>query len=596
MYSPGKGIPLELQGEQRQAKLLELGNHWTSIDFNQGTRLQMQNLVDTKDFDQLEKALVPRITFGTAGLRAKMTAGYAYMNHVTVQQAAQGLLAYLRIQFSEESLQKGVVIGHDARHNSKEYAELSAAVFLSQNVPVYMFSQVNPTPFVAFGVVLKGAVAGVMVTASHNPKEDNGYKVYWSNGAQIVDPHDSGIQNAILENLELWDLKDKPDFLWVREESRDIYQEVLDAYISKSLDYSRTKPQNSSSEVIVYTPLHGVGWECVSKLWEAWGFFKLEVPELQKLPDPEFPTVEFPNPEEGQGTLKQAIQKASEIGAKLVLANDPDADRLGVAELQADGTWRIFTGDEIAFFFMEWEVSHYSGAKPGAVVASTVSSKLTKVIAEANGLIYEEVLTGFKWIVKKIYELEQQGYHVLFSFEEAIGFCIGSLVRDKDGMLAACVFNEMYQERCTRQGITLSQHLKNIRRDYGQYFTRNSYFYCYSTETKNQVFESLRNPYPAQVGGVNVKYVRDLTVGYDNSQPDNIPVLPVSKSTQMITFTFENGTILTLRTSGTEPKIKYYSEHHSDTQENTKSQLDSLVNSFISEVLKPEVWGLESPQ
>lgn len=361
------------------------------------------------------------------------------------------------------------------------------------------------------------------------------------------------------------------------------------------MKYKRRGEENNTSAPIVYTPIHGVGGDPVMLIWEKWNFSPLIVCEAQFLPDPEFPTVKFPNPEEGKGALALAMQTAIEKGASLVIANDPDADRLGVAELQSDNTWRIFSGDEIAVFLLEWEISHHNPAQPAAVVASTVSSKMSKSIAEAHGARFEEVLTGFKWIIKKVLDLEREGYKVLLSFEEAIGFCIGNHVRDKDGILAAAVFNEMYQARCVDQGIRLSDHIERLRDQYGYYLTKNRYFFCFDPVVIKSVFDNIRSAYPTAVGQFSVKFIRDLTAGYDNSQPDNKPVLPTSPSTQMITFTFENGAIITLRTSGTEPKIKYYCEYHGDGLANTQNELNELVSHIIEELLQPARFGLIPP-
>ncbi|CAG9319748.1 unnamed protein product [Blepharisma stoltei] len=594
MYVAGKGMPLHLEGEERKAKLLELGNYWCEIDYNPATKEQMKNLMESQQYSELEKSLVKRIEFGTAGLRSRMAAGFAFMNHITVQQATQGLILYLESLYSPEQLRQGAVIGFDSRYNSKSFAELAASLFISHNIPVYLFKKNNPTPFVPFAVLLKKAIIGIQITASHNPKDDNGYKVYMSNGGQLVDPHDKMIHQSILNNLDLW-LIGGYDSTWVRSRVTEIYDEVAETYIERSLNYSRSRNSNSNSEPIVYTAMHGVGGETIKSMWKAWGFSPLVVVDEQIDPDPEFPTVKFPNPEEGQGALALSMKKASEIGARLVIANDPDADRMGIAEVQGDGTWRIYSGDEIAVFLLEWEISHYTDQAPAAVVASTVSSKICKAIAESIGARFEEVLTGFKWIINKSLELEGQGYKMLFSFEEAIGFCVGNHVRDKDGILAACVFNELYQERCASKGIRLSDHLERLRERYGYYLTRNKYFFCYEPVVIKSVFDNIRQEYPKAIGRFPVKYIRDLTVGYDNSQPDNKPVLPISPSTQMITFTFENGAIITLRTSGTEPKIKYYCEYHGNTLEDTRAELNELVDHMIDQLLQPQRYGLTPP-
>lgn len=590
MATPGSGKPLGLEGPELEQKLLELAAHWLTIDKQPDSRAEMQILLDSKQFEGLHKALVPRISFGTAGLRARMAAGYAYMNYVTVQQTSQGYATYLMDTLGPEACTRGVVVGYDARHHSREFAEIVSKVFKIAGFSVYLFSRVTPTPLVPFTVHFKSAAAGVMVTASHNPKLDNGYKVYWQDGAQLVDPHDTNVTKAILDNLPLWELPEDG-----AGTEADITDQMMSEYVAASVaKFCRTRDSNSTAQPIVYTPMHGVGYELVKATFAAYNHPQPIVVPQQVDPDPEFPTVAFPNPEEGEGALKLAMQTAEASGANLILANDPDADRLAVAERLPTGGWRVFTGDEIACFFADWELSHFRGEK-GLIVASTVSSKITKAMALAHNCRFEEVLTGFKWIIKKSLELLADGWHTLLSYEEAIGYCIGDLVRDKDGVTGAAVFTEFYNARCVAQGITLTTHLQHLFERYGYYLTKNKYFICYDSVTIKRVFDAIRAAYPQRVGAYDVQSVRDLTVGYDDSQPDLKPLLPVQSGTQMITFTFVNGAIVTLRTSGTEPKIKYYCEHHGDSFQSTRDILDDLVASVIAELLQPEFYGLEWP-
>jgi phosphomannomutase len=489
----------------------------------------MQGFAESRNFEALTKALVPRIAFGTAGLRAKMAAGYAYMNYVTVQQTTQGLSSYLKETMGEELCTRGVVVGYDARHNSKEYAQIVAKVFKALGFPVHLFSRTVCTPLVPFTVVFQGCIAGVMVTASHNPKQDNGYKVYWRDGAQIVDPHDANVTQAILANLPLWELPAELTGL-----EADITDQMMDEYVKASVRLMcRSQASNRAAQPIVYTPMHGVGYELVKLTFEGYNHPPPITVPLQVTPDPEFPTVRFPNPEEGEGALKLAMQTAEETGARLVLANDPDADRLAVAERQLTGEWRVFTGDEVASFLADWELSHFRGEK-GLIVASTVSSKMTRTMALAHNCRFEEVLTGFKWIVKKSLELLAEGWVTILSYEEAIGYCIGDLVRDKDGVTGAAVFTELYNARCVGEGITLTQHLQNLYERYGYYLTKNKYVFCYDPPTIERVFNTIRVAYPERIGNFEVRSVRDLTVGFDSSQPDNKPTLPVFASTQMV--------------------------------------------------------------
>ena len=587
-------------GAERETALLDLASRWCSLDFNQASRLTMQQWADSRNFSQLEKALIPRINFGTSGLRAQMAPGYAYMNYVTVQQAAQGLVRYLdKVHGAERVREVGVVLGYDGRYNSKEYAELSAAIFQTQGIPVYLFSRYVITPLVPYTVLQKGLLAGIMVTASHNPKQDNGYKVYWSNGASIIPPHDVGISEAIMQDLDLWTLEGHKNcaFEYSRAHCRpDITEEMMTSYVADSCSrYSRLTATNPTAPRVVYTPMHGVGLEIFQKMMEKYCFPAPVLVEEQKNPDPEFPTVPFPNPEEGEGALKLAMQAADSSNLNLIIANDPDADRLAIAEKQADGHWYIFTGDEIAVLLANWLIENRDREKKWVIVASTVSSKMVKGMCEAQGIRFEEVLTGFKWIINKCIEAEGEGYNTLFSFEEAIGFCVGDLVRDKDGVTAGAVFYEMYAAKSA--STTLVALLDSLKTRYGYYMTRNKYFICHDPPTIKRIFAGIRNngQYPQACGRFPIRYVRDLTLGYDNEQQGNRPVLPVSSGSEMLTFTFENGAIITLRTSGTEPKIKYYCEFHAETKDAALRELNELVDCMVETFLQPDHYGLIRP-
>lgn len=331
----------------------------------------------------------------------------------------------------------------------------AAAVCVHKGIKVYLYPTIVCTPLVPFCVKYKGCAAGMMVTASHNPKADNGYKMYGANGAQLCEPHDVAIAELILENLEPWTDYAKASCA-VRSSPLciDNLEEMKAAYfkeMAETLCYHRA--DNGKSDLkIVYTAMHGVGTPFTTKAFEMFGHKELIMVPEQNSPDPSFPTVAYPNPEEGKGALELSFQAAKKAGAPLVLANDPDADRLAVAELQQDGQWRMFSGNEIGMLLAHWL---FSKAKEGgasvdklAVVASTVSSKMTRALAQKEGMRFEETLTGFKWICNKKADLQAEGYKVVLAFEESIGFCCGDLVNDKDGVCAAAVFAEMAVQVC----------------------------------------------------------------------------------------------------------------------------------------------------
>ncbi|XP_045107656.1 phosphoglucomutase-2-like isoform X1 [Portunus trituberculatus] len=597
-------------------KLIE---EWLRWDKNEKTQEELKGLVARRELAEVERLLSNRLLFGTAGLRGRMGTGYAQMNDLVIIQTSQGLAKYLTT-VHPEAKSEGVVIGHDSRHNSHRFARLAAAAFLNAGVPVYLYSKIVPTPFVPFGVVQLGAAAGVMVTASHNPKEDNGYKVYWGNGAQIIPPHDTGIQHSIEENLEPW--QDAWDTEKAMADSRlsDPLVEMSGKYFTKLSASMLDRDMNQASPVsFTVTAMHGVSHEYMEEAFRVCGFKPMVPVKEQMVPDPDFPTVKFPNPEEGKSALDLSFKTANENNSTVILANDPDADRLAVAEKQPNGQWKVFTGNEEGALLGWWNwqrcrrLSPHIPASDCYMVASTVSSKILRAIAKKEGFNFEETLTGFKWMGNVSHGLMKQGKTILFAFEEAIGFMNGSeyspspspsspsppfpQVLDKDGISAAMYVAEL-ATHLAKENKTLTDQLQEIYKMYGYHICNNSYYICHDQDTIRSMFKRMRNfsgkdTYPESVGNGRFKVaaVRDLTTGYDSSQPDKCAVLPVSSSSEMITFTFGNGCVLTLRTSGTEPKIKYYSEMCATPDQGDwkalEVELADLVNCVVEEMMQP---------
>ncbi|XP_050524981.1 phosphopentomutase isoform X2 [Daktulosphaira vitifoliae] len=544
-----------------------------------------------------------RLSFGTAGLRAAMAPGFNRMNELVVIQSAQGLLYYMLSVFGEQLKTSGIIFGFDGRYNSKRFAELSAYVFIKHSVKVYLLSEVCPTPFVAFGIKYYKCCGGVMVTASHNPKEDNGYKVYWDNGVQVISPHDINIQTYILEHLEpeenVWNI----ECLYDSNLLSDPIMELQEHYYKRVNELLFPDLNKEISNIIfTYTPMHGVGYPYIEKAFKNSKFNPVVPVEQQKDPNPDFPTVRFPNPEEGKSALKLAFETAEQNNSTVILANDPDADRLAIAERSIGcKKWKIFTGNELGALLGWWMIQSYKlingHVHPKiAVLSSTVSSAILKSIAKKENIYFEETLTGFKWMGNRANKLISEGFEVLFAFEESIGYMCGTSVLDKDGISAAIKVAELaiYLEK---ENSSLSSALETIYNVYGWHVSVNSYFICNDSLIIKRVFDSLRQQrnYPNSIlnGRYLVKSIRDLTIGYDSSTSDHKPILPVSKSSQMITFNFENGLIATLRTSGTEPKIKYYAEICGDPQKSNdanklKCLLNKMVEGIIAEFLKPE--------
>ncbi|XP_062334270.1 phosphoglucomutase-2 [Osmerus eperlanus] len=582
---------------------------WLEYDKNPLTVAQVRELVKEGALQELKKCFSSRMEFGTAGLRAAMGPGTACMNDLTIIQTTQGFCSYLEQCFGDLP-ERGVVIGYDARAHpvsggsSKRFARLAAAVFTSRGVPVHLFSDITPTPFVPFTVSHLGLCAGIMVTASHNPKQDNGYKVYWENGAQIVPPHDQGISKAIEESLEPWPQSWDTTLALKSPLLKDPYQDTNTHYYKAIQKHCHYRDINKSSDVkMVHTSVHGVGHAFVQSAFKAFDLHPPYAVKEQKDPDPEFPTVKYPNPEEGEGVLTLSFALAEKEGATVVLANDPDADRLAIAEKQKSGLWRVFTGNELGALLGWWMFSCWKKTNPDPtavkniyMLASTVSSKILRAIALKEGFHFEETLTGFKWMGNRARDLLHQGKTVLFAFEEAIGYMCSTAVLDKDGVSAAAIAGEMTSYLATKN-TTLSKQLTSIYEEYGYHITKNSYFICHDQEVIHALFDRLRNygdkkgAYPSECGAFAITAVRDLTTGHDSNQPDNKAVLPTSSS-PMITFSFSNGGVATLRTSGTEPKIKYYTElcaapGNSDVEQ-LKKELDALVEAIVENFFQPK--------
>ncbi|KAL8813672.1 MAG: hypothetical protein Q9223_000293 [Gallowayella weberi] len=494
-----------------------------------------------------------------------MGAGFSRLNSLTIIQTSQGLAEYL-LSVRPDAATSGIVIGYDARHNSGHFAQLAAAVFEGKGITVWWYEDIVHTPLVPFAVKTLQAAAGIMVTASHNPAADNGYKVYSSSGCQINSPEDAGIASSILLNLE-------PQ-RWTTQASalRRPVLATMQAQYLKNLRGLISLPEAAKLPTqFVYTPMHGVGLRYMMSAIEATGMKDgMTVVDQQAHPDPEFPTVKYPNPEE-KGALDLAVITADNKNIGLILANDPDADRFAVAE-KVDGVWRQFTGDQMGILLAHWIFSKIASPVTAndIMLTSAVSSQMLSCIAEVERFTVRETLTGFKWLGNIAKELQGQGGRVHFAYEEALGYMFPNVVHDKDGISAAMVF----LEACSVWGSPWHK-LQQLYAKYGYFETINTYWRSPHIHKTQLTFSSIRNlkhPYPTQVGHRKVLRWRDLTTSYDSATRNHIPELPCSASTQMITCWLESsesddGIRFTVRASGTEPKIKLYLECRSKDQE-----------------------------
>lgn len=597
--------------------LLEsLVEKYLTLDPNPTNRRQISDLRDSNNVSALRELLCSRIAFGTAGLRAKMEAGFSRLNEVTVLQASQGLAKYAQLTNPGPYL---VVVGHDHRHNSQNYARITASVFSQLGYKVYFLespdskdSGLVATPFVPFAVDYYGADVGVMITASHNPAADNGYKVYWRNGCQIIPPNDSGISAEIEANLEPWDgVWDKYESFSTLEDGIVYAKEEITLEFYKSLetkliiDTSFSKSSYSDLK-FVYTPVHGVGAEFVRPVFNnIFGLSESEnyfIVEKQEKPDPDFSTVSFPNPEE-KGALDLAIKTANEKGVDLILANDPDADRFSAAIRISKTSFRQLTGNELGFLFAWYvvEMKQKSGSDLSKVYVlnSTVSSQMIGSMAKVLGCNYSDTLTGFKWIGNKAIELEKEGFHVPFGYEEAIGFMFGN-VHDKDGLAATTAFLQMYNEYTVKQGLSLLDKLDEGFKKFGYFKEHNGYYKFTDSSISGKIFDSIRQSYngqPEKIGEYKVLYWRDLTIGYESGTKDNIPGLPCDKLSNMVTAILEAGETefvrFTARGSGTEPKLKVYIEGKASSEEKAEELASKVWKVLRNEWFKPETYGLQ---
>ena len=507
--------------------LLEEARAWLAQDPDPDTRAELSALIAAEDLPALRDRFGSRLAFGTAGLRGELGAGPNRMNRVTVMRAAAGLARVL-------GPGKHVVIGYDARHKSDVFARDTAAVLTGAGVHASLLPRPLPTPVLAFAVRHLGADAGVTVTASHNPPRDNGYKVYWGDGSQIVPPIDAEISAAI-------DAVGRVDELPLG--GPGTLTELDDSIVGDYIAALTALPLGDARELrVAYTPLHGVGADTLNRAFLAAGFDGPIAVDEQRDPDPGFPTVAFPNPEE-PGAMDLAAALAAKLGADLVLANDPDADRCAVGVPLPDGRVRMLTGDEVGGLLSEHVIAHTTGDR--MVATTIVSSSLLAKIAQAHGVRYGETLTGFKWIIKA-------GPGLVFGYEEAIGYSVGSdaglPVRDKDGIGAALTVAAI-AAAAKRDGRTLLDLLDDQARRYGLHATTQLSFRVADLSLIAGAMARLRAEPPASLGGLAVTAADDLSRGVGGLPP-----------TDGMRYRLAGGARVVVRPSGTEPKLKCYLE------------------------------------
>ncbi|EHN70696.1 phospho-sugar mutase [Aliivibrio fischeri] len=560
--------------------MMQKVTEWLMRDPDPKTREELQCLVDSHNTQELEERFHSRLQFGTAGLRGKVGAGPNRMNRLVIQETATGLGHYL-IDQVKDAKQRGVVVGYDGRNDSKQFAHDTASVLTALGIKVFLTSKVAATPIVAFGIKHFNAAGAVVVTASHNPPEYNGFKVYWENGAQIIPPHDSGIAQVIdiaatksIEMMSLAEAEEKEQLVWLKD---DYYQTYRNTMNSNKLLSNHTDP---SSITIAYTAMHGVGADMAETLLRDAGFNHVFSVVEQREPDGNFPTVNFPNPEEA-GAMDMVEALAASVNADIACANDPDADRFALAARKPDGGYKMLTGDQVGTLFGHYLLTHTEAS--GKLVGNTiVSSTLLKKIAESMGAEYFQTLTGFKWLTNVAMQKETNEKQFLFAYEEALGYTIGSQVWDKDGLSALVAFAQLTAELAT-QGKCVWDQLESIYRQHGIHI--NAQRSIALKPDSPAIGEHLRANPPTHIAGVKIDVVEDLkaSLRYLSDGATESIDLPAS---DVLIYHLENGSRIIVRPSGTEPKLKCYyevvadiseDEDYFDKQVQAQAAMDNLI-------------------
>ena len=538
---------------------------WLSESYDAETRAEVKRMLDNEDPSELIEAFYKDLEFGTGGLRGIMGVGSNRMNIYTVGAATQGLSNYLKKEFSKLPQIK-VVIGHDCRNNSRKFAEISADIFSANGIKAYIFEDLRPTPEMSYAIRKLGCQSGIILTASHNPKEYNGYKAYWDDGAQMIAPHDRNTIAEVNQIRNAGEIKFKGNKSLIEVIGKEMDQRYINDLTTISL--SPESIARHKDMKIVYTPIHGTGVEIVPAALKAFGFTNIiHVPE-QDIVSGDFPTVISPNPEE-PAALAMAVQRAKDTDAELVLATDPDADRVGAAVKNNEGEWVLLNGNQTALMFVYYLITLWKelGKIKGNeyIVKTIVSTELIRTIAERNGVELYDVYTGFKWIAAIMKDNEGKKTFI-GGGEESYGFLCEDFVRDKDAV-SACTMLAETAAWAKDKGLTLYQLLQNIYVEYG--FSKEAGISVVKkgksgAEEIEAMMKHFRENPLTQIAGSNVTYVYDYATLKGLSVAENEKItLDMPTTSNVIQYFTEDNTKVSIRPSGTEPKIKFYCEVHS---------------------------------
>ena len=551
-----------MENKELLAQVTEAAKQWLSLEYDAETRAEVQRMLDADDKTELIESFYRQLEFGTGGLRGIMGAGTNRMNIYTVGSATQGLANYLKEAFADLP-EISVAVGHDVRNNSRKFAEIVANIFSANGIKVYLFDSFRPTPELSYAIRRLGCQSGVNITASHNPKEYNGYKAYWADGAQIISPHDVNIIDRVnrIHGAEEINFKGDPSKITIIGEEIDA-QFLADI---KGLSLSPEAIANNRDLKIVYTPIHGTGVTLIPRSLKNYGFENIiHVPE-QDVPSGDFPTVESPNPEV-PSAMALGIAKAKEVGADLIMASDPDADRVGCVIRDHKGEYVLLNGNQIVMILLYYimtrnaELGRLTGKE--YVVKTIVTTETIKAIAEKNNIEMFDCYTGFKWIAAVIREHEGIARY-LGGGEESYGFLAEDFVRDKDAVSAVSMLAEA-AAWAKDKGLNFLQLLQEIYIKYG--FSREAGISVVRTgkagaEEIQAMMKNFRANPPKQLGGSPVVTIKD----YDSLNLTTLPSGEVTKldmpvTSNVLQYFTADGSKVSIRPSGTEPKIKFYIE------------------------------------
>lgn len=572
--------------QELQAKV----NQWLSSEYDEATRAALQILIDNNEVTELTDSFYKDLEFGTGGLRGIMGVGSNRINKYTIGKATQGLANYLKKQFPNQVIK--VAVAYDSRNNSQSLGTLVADVFAANGIQVYLFNELRPTPVLSFAIRHFGCQSGVMLTASHNPKEYNGYKAYWNDGCQLTAPHDTNVITEVNAIHSVSQISFQP----IPENIIPVGDEIDEIYINenKKLSIHPEAVEAQKDLKIVFSPIHGTGITIVPKLLDAWGFNNVSIVEEQATPDGNFPTVIYPNPEE-EDAMALAKRKGEELDADLVLATDPDADRVGIAVKNNKGSFQLLNGNQIGSLLVYYVLSSKKEQNQlnnnPYVVKTIVTTNLQAEIANHFNVPYYETLTGFKYIGELMTKLGDSATY-LVGGEESYGYLVGSLVRDKDAP-NACAFLAEMTAYYKSKGKSLYEVLLDLYQEFGCYqeklvsLTKKGKA---GAEEIKAMMSNLRANLPKSLGGIAVVEVRD----YENSVAIDIATgtkkvidLPKSDVLQFITV---DGDVISARPSGTEPKIKFYcsvkapltaKSHYEQLQKELATKVDRMMADII---------------